>query len=550
MNNELSKSKNFFNIQKFFKKILFIISVPTVTLLLSNTGSGKQRLLSVILSFIIAIFVTFKFNILDKIFKENNKIYSIISAIFAVITSLFLGQLFYSYNIVVEPVRSIFINILPDSLTMYSFIILSLYALYSFYYFFISRFLPKAKEFFTKLEKNEKNYLIISTCILSLAIIVIYSITNIFYEPKINGEVQTFDVIYSTDTGAHGILNTYLNINSVENDLRQILFAVFSFPFAIIAYMIGNLFNNLGNGYFILIAIIQVFLMNISCILLSKMLNLKKIAQTLFLLLYTVTYPFILFAFNLEQYVFGLFWLMCFLYSYIQNQEGSKFCFIASVSSLTTNAIFFPLLTSGRKIKKWITDFLSTGLAFVAGIIVFGQFPVILNIFTGAGHVSNYISGVINFNNLCQYSNFVTNCFIAPFNTVVEERLGHPSFQLAPANVLSVLGCIIFILVILGFILNRKNKFAKICFSWVIFSIILLFVLGYGTRENGLILYSLYFNWAFVSLIFLLLKKLLEKKKKIFITLSIILIILLLTFNINGLIDLIQFGLQYFDHIG
>ena len=150
MNNELSKSKNFFNIQKFFKKILFIISVPTVTLLLSNTGSGKQRLLSVILSFIIAIFVTFKFNILDKIFKENNKIYSIISAIFAVITSLFFGQLFYSYNIVVEPVRSIFINILPDSLTMYSFIILSLYALYSFYYFFISRFLPKAKEFFKK----------------------------------------------------------------------------------------------------------------------------------------------------------------------------------------------------------------------------------------------------------------------------------------------------------------------------------------------------------------------------------------------------------------
>ena len=549
MNQELSKRNKLLLFKNLFKKFLFIVSVPSVTLLLSNIGTGKQRLFSVILSFIIAIFVTFKFNILDKIFKERNKFYTAISMFFATVTSFFFGQLFYSYNIVVEPVRSIFINFLPDSLVMYGFIILSLFALYSFYYFFISRFWPKITNFFTSLEKNEKQYLILSTCILGIAIIIIYSITNVFYAPKINGEIQTFDVIYTTDTGAHGVLNDYLNINSVENDLRQILFAVFSFPFAIIAYMVGNLFNNLGNGYFILIAIIQVFLMNIVSILLSRMLNFKKIEQTLFLIFYTVTYPFILFAFNLEQYVFAMFWLMCFLYSYMQNKEGNKFCFIASVGSLTTNAIFFPLLTSGRKIKKWLTDFISTGLAFVAGIIVFGQFPVILNIFTGAGHVSNYISGVINFDNFCQYSNFVTNCFVAPFKTITEERLGHISFQLAPAETLSILGCIIFVLVILGFILNRKDKFAKICFSWVIFSIILLLVLGYGTRENGLILYSLYFNWAFVGLIFLLLKKLLGNKKKIFITISVILIILLVVFNVNGLIDLVQFGLQNFDHV-
>lgn len=550
MNQELSRRNKFLSLQNLCKKLLFAVSVASITLLLSNIGTGKQRLFSIILSFLIAIFVTFKFNILDKIFKEHNKLYTILSIFFTLPTGFFFGQLFYSYNIIVEPIKSIFIYIpIPDSLIMYGFIILSLFALYSIYYFIISRFLPKVKDFFTSLEKNEKNYLIISTCILGLAIVVIYSITNIFYAPKINGELQTFDVIYTTDTGAHGVLNDYLNINSVENDLRQVLFAVFSFPFAIVAYMIGNLFNNLGNGYFILIAIIQVFLMNIISILLSRMLNLKKIEQTLFLVFYSVTYPFILFAFNLEQYVFGMFWLMCFLYSYMQNKEGSKFCFIASVGSLTTNAIFFPLLTSGRKIKKWFTDFISTGLAFVACIIIFGQFPVILNILTGAGHVSNYISGVINFNNFCQYSNFITNCFVAPFKTITEERLGHISFQLAPAEALSILGCVIFVLVILGFILNRKDKFAKVCFSWVLFSIVLLVILGYGTRENGLILYSLYFNWAFVSLIFLLLKKLLQNKKKIFITISIILIVLLVIFNINGLIDLIQFGLQNFDHV-
>ena len=550
MKQELTKRNNFLLLKDFCKKFLFIISVSTVTLLLSNIGTGKQRLFSLILSFIIATFVTFKFNILNKIFKEHNTLYCLCSMFLATATGFFIGQLFYSYNIVVEPVRSIFVSIfIPDSLIMFGFIILSLFALYSFYYFLVSRFLPKIVMFFKSLEKNEKNYLIFSTCILGLAIIIIYSITNVFYAPKLNGEIQTFDVVYSSDTGAHAVLNDYLNVSAVENDIRQPLFAIFSFPFAIIAYMIGNLFNNLGNGYFILIAIIQVFLMNIVSILLSRMLRLKNIEQTLFLIFYTVTYPFILFAFNLEQYVFGMFWFMCFLYSYMQTKEGSKFCFIASVGSLVTNAILFPLLTSGRKVKKWLSDFLPTGLIFIAGIIIFGQFPIILNIFSGAGHVSNYISGEINFNTLCQYSNFVANCFIAPFNTITEERLGHISFQLAPAEVLNILGCILLILVILGFILNRKNLFAKICFAWVIFSIILLVVLGYGTRENGLILYSFYFNWAFVSLIFLLLKKLLEKRKKLFISISIILITLLVICNINGLIDLIQFGLQYFDHV-
>lgn len=550
MNQEILKRNKFLLIKNIFFKLLFIVSVPSVTLLLSNIGTGKQRLFSIILSFIIATFVTFKFNILNKIFKERDKLYAALSIFFAVATGFFFGQLFYSYNIVIEPIRSIFVKIfIPDSIIMYGLVTLSLFALYSFYYFFISRFFPRAKEFFTNLEKNEKNYLIISTCILGLAIVLIYSITNVFYAPKINGEIITFDAIYSSDTGAHAVLNDYLNVNAVENDIRQPLFAIFSFPFAIIAYMIGSLFTCFGNGYFILIAIIQVFLMNIISILLSRMLNFKKIEQTLFLVFYTVTYPFILFAFNLEQYVFGMFWLICFLYSFMQNKEGNKFCFIAAVGSLVTNAIFFPLLTSGRKIKKWLTDFIPTGLAFIAGIIVFGQFPIILNIFTGAGHVSSYISGTINFNTLCQYSNFVSNCFVAPFNTITEERLGHISFQLAPAETLSILGCIIFALVILGFILNRKDKFAKICFSWVIFSIILLVILGYGTKENGLILYSLYFNWAFVALIFLLLKKLLGSKKKIFITISIILIVLLVVFNVNGLIDLVQFGLQNFDHV-
>ena len=153
-------------------------------------------------------------------------------------------------------------------------------------------------------------------------------------------------------------------------------------------------------------------------------------------------------------------------------------------------------------------------------------------------------------NIICQYSNFVTNCFLAPFNTIILDHVdGYKTFQLAPIESLNILGIILFALAVVGFIINRKEKFAKICISWIAFSIILLVFLGYGTRENALVLYSLYFNWAFVSLIFLLFKKLLQNHKKVFITLSIIIILTMLVINGFGFLELVKFGLYNFDRI-
>ena len=121
MNQELSRRNKFLSLQNLCKKLLFAVSVASITLLLSNIGTGKQRLFSIILSFLISIFVTFKFNILDKIFKEHNKLYTILSIFFTLPTGFFFGQLFYSYNIIVEPIKSIFIYNLSNYYFLFAF---------------------------------------------------------------------------------------------------------------------------------------------------------------------------------------------------------------------------------------------------------------------------------------------------------------------------------------------------------------------------------------------------------------------------------------------
>ena len=78
---------------------------------------------------------------------------------------------------------------------------------------------------------------------------------------------------------------------------------------------------------------------------------------------------------------------------------------------------------------------------------------------------------------------------------------------------------------------NIRNK-NGITLSGLVITIVVLLIIGWGTVENGLVLYSLYFAWAYLSLYFLFLKKILKKERFLQIVI-IIRCIIMLYFNIN-----------------
>ena len=110
---------------------------------------------------------------------------------------------------------------------------------------------------------------------------------------------------------------------------------------------------------------------------------------------------------------------------------------------------------------------------------------------------------------------------------------------------LNIVGIIILLTCLISYILNRKEYMAKISFGWVLFSAIILLFIGWGTAENGLILYSLYFYLAFYVLYYLLLKKLI-KNEKIFNYIILISSILIFIKSIPTLYDLIKFAIKYY----
>ena len=141
-----------------------------------------------------------------------------------------------------------------------------------------------------------------------------------------------------------------------------------------------------------------------------------------------------------------------------------------------------------------------------------------------------------------QFTWFVEHLFLAPSasDAYAVDR-GAPRLLLAEQQSVSVIGIVILIAAVLGFLYSYKNKMSQIAVCWVGFSVVLLFLVGWGTAENGLILYSMYFAWAYLILIYQFICKWIRNEKAVLAVIGVFAGLMLL-YNLGGLYQIYQFG--------
>ncbi|MBQ3759905.1 MAG: hypothetical protein IJJ91_02125 [Synergistaceae bacterium] len=85
---------------------------------------------------------------------------------------------------------------------------------------------------------------------------------------------------------------------------------------------------------------------------------------------------------------------------------------------------------------------------------------------------------------------------------------------------------------------------------WLLYSFIILCVFGWGTAENGLILYSLYFSWAVFILMFSLVVKAEELSGVRFIVpvFALFAAALMLCANLPAMSELVGFAVKYYPY--
>ncbi len=417
---------------------------------------------------------------------------------------------------------------------------------FGYFLWFVCFFQDLGRHFWSRTDFTERLFLLGAGIFFSVMIAFTYYCTQAFYGAHVNGDWYNFDLIYSADSGYLVRQDVFRNVGASQNDLRQPLFGVFAMPFAQTAYLFSRGLFFLPNAYLIILQIIGILLFLVSAILIARMMGLEGAGKALFLVLLSVSFPTMIFALTMEQYLFAVFYLILMI-DLRKEKVGGSLGYIAATGSMLTTGIFFPLITWDRNVKSFLKNTALLCGAFFAVMILSGRLTTFLDI-------PSYIKGYAQYTGvevplrekLLQYVNFVGSILVAPASHVDFETYRHISWQMYPVIVWRPVGFAVLAAAIGGVIVGRKDPFARICGVWMGVSFLLLGIIGWGTVDNGLLLYSLYFAWAFIAMAFQLLHRLLHRWQSVEAAVLLALILMVGIRNITVLREILVFATQFF----
>ena len=534
------------SIQMLLIKVILIVSCPFLTLLLSNTNETNIMyiLIGVSLSFGVAGLIIRKSRMDNEISLKKLLLYLLISCHFIGSVSIYSTQ---SMLMIQEMLKNTF-SFNADLNTITRFVsIMSLPIVVFFVKWFFDNVVSKIVYFFKNMTKTEKMFLYVITIVASIFSILIIYKTNAFSRPTYGNFIIDYDVIYTSDTGELLKNDVYTNVSFIENDIRQPLFGVFSLPFSVLARFISQFcfFCKSGYEYETVMTIIQYVLLSISIILLARLLKVKENKKPFFYIFFAFSFSYFFFSLLLEQYVISLFYLILAIYYYFENSQKTNYLYVGAVGTLITSGIIFPLITKYKSIKQWLISTFKCFALFAGTFIISGQIPQIFFTKNRFNFLFNSFAGKVTFiQKVYQYTAFIKGLFLPNSGTTIWKN-NIPRYQLCEYNSIEWIGVAVLVLCVISFILNRKNKMAWISMAWITFSIIILVFIGWGTYENGLVLYSLYFSWAFLILIYLLIDKIF-KNRIVFYTLITSLCIFMVVENILEFINIFKFAIKYY----
>lgn len=518
---------------------------------LNFTYLTKEKFLGLITSCVLILILCAVFPPYNEFTKKQHKSIKVISFLSALGITLSNRTVFYDFWIfspIIKKINSLFcfdfdaaliISILGSIAALLFIYLLTLFLLSEVYK------IIKDTNLIKTLSISEIAFYLAIIIFYAAFIILVFLRTDAFY-----GKELSFDVIYTSDSSSLMNNNVYMNIYHSENDIRQPLFALFAAPFLGIWYLLGSVLFNSDIAKAVLMDIGQFILLFFSNFLICKMVCKNSKQRIALMLLISCTYTTVLFSLMIEQYIVTFFWLVLATYRIIQNKED-KITLYGASGTLLTSGLLFPIsaFVISTDAKSVIVRVFKIGIGFILLLIASGRLDVILNAISQLKTLSSFGGNSLTFvDKIIQYTFFLRNLFLGPMAGVYTNALGNVSWQLDTPESLSVLGLCVIALCILSCIINKKIDIVKFSTLWAIYSFILLVIIGWGTNENGLILYSLYFGWPYIVLIYHLFLNLENKfkVKDLSIVICIFIAIILIVYNYKYIYDMINFASSFY----
>ena len=534
--------------KSFLIRLGFILSGMACSALLMQTESKLSFAITLVLAMGVMCILVFRTRLIGTVLSEKTPAVYIISGVLSCVMVYYAKSTFYTcckgwiksaLNLLSLP--EFLLRLIPWGVAL-----VALPVIFCYLVWFLSLMWKEAKAIWETSDFAEQMYLLCAGILFAVVICFAYTCTQAFYGAHISGNWYNFDLIYSADSGYLVFEDVFRNVGASQNDLRQPLFGVFSAPFATAAWLVSRVIFFIPKSYVLVLQILEMFLFLVSCVLLSRMLGLKKVDKVLFLVLLSVSYPVLIFSLTAEQYLFAVFYLILMIYHRGNNTLGN-FGYVAATGSMLTTGIFFPLLTWEKDLKRFVKNTLYLCLCFFGVMILSGRLTTFLDAGTYIDGYAPYAGGdVAPLAKLMQYVNFVGACIAAPASWMDFETYNHVSWQMIPVVSWNWLGIAVFLLSALGVAVDRQDGFGRICGVWILFSLVLLGIVGWGTVDNGLMLYTLYFGWAFIAMGYRFVIRVFQKYTPVKVVILLMIILCVMVLNVRALRSVLVFATQFY----
>jgi len=286
--------------------------------------------------------------------------------------------------------------------------------------------------------------------------------------------------------------------------------------------------------------------------------------KIMFLVLFSFTYPFLFYSFVVEQYVPATFILIFVLYLYYYRKRQNNWLLALSSGVILTNAVIVPIVTYTKNVKDWVYSIIKIIAAFLALCVLSGKLSSLYDGFDVTLSHLGYtpetgFASVSIIDKLYNFIHFIEICFIAPEYEVIGRTLllvtpiwiTSPEYEIIGRTILpaattgiSWFGIALLFISIVSVIINRKILLARICGLWVLFSVVIFLIIGFGIG-GGYVIFTLYFSWAHFVLAFLFVDKVFNKIKIVKCAIYSSALVVMMIINIYGMAEIIKFGVHY-----
>lgn len=540
---------NFVNFRKLtLKEIIFNLCFAVSTLALFNIfcntfsnvihddGFAVRFVYSAVV-LIVLVYLLFvkKIEIFSRINLKKSKVTDIFTLVFFVCAVVVICKWF-----------------LCSSLFLLLMLILGAFALLVLCYVLFDMVHDYLKDFFASFSKFDLKIFVGIIIFGAVSVTVLFFVTTLFSTAS-----QTPDAFFNYDTSEFRRLNWYFNLFEFSstfnvNDFRHILLSVSMMPFVVVPYALSLALPFLPFAFELLLSYVQVILIAFCTVKILSFLKISengKFAKVLITLCMLFSSSIFINMITIDKYVISLFYIILSLDLIFKNSKYKWFALAVSVGNLTTNLflVLIALFCEKKKIAEYFKDLGRFCLNFFALMLLSGQilsliiFVKTINFVTsfsnvGSGEKLNFLQTA------SQWLISVATLYLVPNFKIDGVRLIQSD---AAGNFMIYIGIVIFALQVVSVIVNRKEKFAWVCFAWQVFMFVLLALLGWGSALNEMFIYSALFAWSSFSLLVMLFKKLL-KNKYAQIAACFCIMLSILIFNAIQFAGIMRFAVQFY----